>query len=195
MNPLEGSRARTRRTLWAVLGLNCAIAIGFFVTGWLGESSALVANGLDNTSDAVVYAISLFALGRSPRWKRLAARLSGTMLLVFAVFVIIDAARRFFSGSEPIGSTMMAMAVVAAIVNMVSLLLLKRLPDKDVNLRAATTFSFNDFVSNGGILVAGALVLWTGHNWPDLVVGICVAGIAIWGGLEILRDANSDRPH
>ena len=71
INRPDALRARTRRTLWAVLGLNCAIAIGFFVTGWLGESSALVANGLDNTADAVVYAMSLFVLGRAPRWKRL----------------------------------------------------------------------------------------------------------------------------
>jgi hypothetical protein len=40
--------------------------------------------------------------------------------------------------------------------------LLQRLKDPDVNLRAATTFSFNDFISNGGILIAGVLVLWLG---------------------------------
>jgi len=50
---------RQRRTLWIVLLLNVAIALGFFATGALGDSSALIANGLDNTSDGFVYAISL----------------------------------------------------------------------------------------------------------------------------------------
>ena len=59
-------------------------------------------------------------------------------------------------------------------------------------MRAATTFSLNDFVSNGGIILAGAIVVWTGQNWPDLIVGIAVAAIAVKGGLEILRDARSD---
>ena len=61
-----------------------------------------------------------------------------------------------------------------------------------MNLRAATTFSFNDFVSNGGIIIAGGVVMWTGQNWPDLVLGIAVAGIAIKGGIEILQDARRD---
>src|SRR5690606_23541103 len=130
---------------------------------------ALIANGLDNSSDAIVYAISLVALGRPPKWKRGAARFSGIMLLIFAAGVILDAARRFLTGSDPIGTSMMIMALVAGAVNILSLVLLKRLKGKDVNLRAATTFSLNDFISNGGILVGGALVLWTGQNWPDLV--------------------------
>ena len=59
-------------------------------------------------------------------------------------------------------------------------------------LRAATTFSFNDFISNGGILVAGGLVLWLGSNWPDLIVGVMTALIAIKGGIEILKDARAE---
>ena len=65
-------------------------------------------------------------------------------------------------------------------------------PDRIANLRAATTFSFNDFISNGGILVAGLLVWWLGSNWPDLLVGFLTAIIAIKGGVEILRDARKE---
>lgn len=181
-----------RKTLWIVLVLNVAIAAGFFATGILGDSSALIANGLDNSSDAIVYAISLLALSRPPRWKRVAARFSGVMLLVFALGVLIDAGRRFLTGSDPIGTAMMVMALVAAAVNLLSLVLLKRLKEKDVNLRAATTFSFNDFMANGGILVGGAVVLWTGQNWPDLLVAVAVAAIAVKGGIAILRDAHRE---
>mgnify|MGYP002780651047 CR=1 FL=1 len=181
-----------RRVLWTVLALNVAIAAGFFVTGAFGDSSALIANGLDNSSDAIVYAISLLALSRPPAWKRAAARFSGVMLLVFAIGVLIDVGRRYLTGSEPIGGTMMVMALVAAAVNLQSLVLLKRLRGADVNLRAAKTFSFNDFIANGGILIGGGLVMWTGQNWPDLVVGLGVAGIAIYGGIDILRDAHCE---
>ncbi|MBU2339771.1 MAG: cation diffusion facilitator family transporter [Alphaproteobacteria bacterium] len=189
---LDLGSAEKRRTLWIVLWLNIAIAVGFFVTGAIGDSNALIANGLDNTSDAVVYGLSLFALTRSRVWKRGAARVSGVMLLIFAVGVVLDAVRRFLEGSEPAGIMMMAMAAVAAVVNLLSLYLLKKLKNRDVNLRAATTFSFNDFVANGGIIIAGVIVLFTGANWPDLVVGIAVACIALYGGVEILRDAHMD---
>ncbi|MEO1169839.1 MAG: cation transporter [Pseudomonadota bacterium] len=181
-----------RKTLWVVLALNVAIAIGFFGTGAVADSNALLANGVDNSSDAIVYALSLLAMTRPRTWKRGAARFSGIMLLLFAAGVILDAGRRFIEGSEPGGITMIAMAAIAAVVNLLSLYLLKRLRNKDVNLRAATTFSFNDFVANGGIIIAGVLVMMTGANWPDLIVGVAVAGIAIYGGIEILRDAHQD---
>lgn len=181
-----------RRTLWVVLLLNAAIAGGFFVTGFFADSSALVANGVDNSADVAVYAISLAALSRGDQWKTRAAKASGAMLLLFAVAILVDVARRYLQGSEPIGATMMIMSAIAAVVNYICLRLLQRLEKPDVNLRAATTFSFNDFVSNGGILVAGALVLWLGTNWPDLLVGLATAGIAIKGGIEILRDARSE---
>ncbi len=181
-----------RRILWIVLWLNVAIAIGFFAVGYFADSNALLANGLDNSSDAIVYALSLLALVRSRTWKRGAARFSGIMLLVFAGGVIADAIRRFVEGSDPGGLMMMAMAAVAAVVNLICLRLLQKMKAKDVNLRAATTFSFNDFISNGGIIIAGIVVMLTGANWPDLVVGIAVAGIALYGGIDILRDAHMD---
>ena len=182
-----------RRTLWIVLVLNVAIAIAFFGTGIVADSSALIANGLDNSSDALVYALSLLALSRSQKWKRGAARLSGIMLLIFAAGVIVDVGRRFVEGSEPGGWLMMAMAAVAGVINLASLRLLQKIEDKDVNLRAATTFSLNDFISNGGIIIAGVIVLFTGANWPDLVVGLAVAGIAVYGGVDILRAAHQDK--
>lgn len=181
------------RTLWIVLFLNVAIAVGFFAAGFFGDSSALMANGLDNSSDAIVYALSLFALNRSAKWKQIAANVSGVMLLVFALGVIIDACRRFFVGSEPIGSVMIIMSLIAGVINLFSYMLLKRLKGKDLDMRAATTFSFNDFISNGGIIVGGIIVIWTGQNWPDLVVGVGVGIVALYGGIEILRDARKEK--
>ncbi len=189
---LDLGAADKRRTLWVVLWLNVAIAAGFYATGYVADSNALLANGVDNSSDAIVYALSLLAFTRSRQWKRGAARFSGVALLIFAGGVIVDAVRRFLQGSEPGGITMMGMAAIAGGVNLLSLHLLSRLKDKDVNLRAATTFSFNDFVSNGGVLLAGIVVMLTGTNWPDLIVGVAVAGIALYGGIEILRDAHMD---
>ena len=192
MNEKASGSEREKRTLQIVLVLNSAIAIAFLVTGGLGDSSALIANGLDNLSDAAVYALSLVALSHGLKWKTRAATASGVMLLVFAAGVLFDVGRRYFEGSEPIGPTMMIMSAVAAVVNYACLKLLQRIQDPDVNLRAATTFSYNDFISNGGILIAGVLVWWLGTNWPDLLVGFATALIAINGGIEILRDARQE---
>jgi cobalt-zinc-cadmium efflux system protein len=188
----DGKVLDERRTLWIVLLLNAAIAAGFFATGLIGDSSALIANGVDNLSDTAVYGLSLAALSHGRTWKTRAAMASGVMLLLFAGGILLDVGRRYVQGSDPIGPTMMVMSAIAGVVNYICLRLLQRIKKPDVNLRAATTFSFNDFISNGGILIAGALVLWLGTNWPDLLVGLATALIAIKGGIEILRDARAE---
>lgn len=147
------SNARQRRTLIIVLVLNVGLAAGFAVAGVLADSSALIANALDNASDSLVSS----------------------------------------HGSEPNGAAMMAMALIGAAVNALCFWLLERLRKADANIRAARTFSANDFAANVGILVAGALVLWTGLAWPDLLVGVAVAALAIKGGIDIVHDAHDDK--
>lgn len=67
--------AAQRRTLLGVLLLNVGLAAGLLVAGLWADSSALLANALDNGSDAV-YAISYFVVARSRRWKAVAATAS-----------------------------------------------------------------------------------------------------------------------
>lgn len=186
--------SQERRILWQVLLLNVGLSAGLAAAGAAADSSGLLASALDNASDAVVYVICLIAVGRSPRLKRLAAFASGTLLLVFAAGILGDAARRALTGSEPLGAMMAGMSLVAAGVNLLCLRLLKPIKTRDVNLRAAQTFSVNDFVSNAGILVAGGLVAWTGRAWPDLVVGVAVAAVAAKGAFEIIGDARRTPP-
>jgi Co/Zn/Cd efflux system component len=183
-----------RRTLLIVLVLNALLFVMLGLGGLFAESSALLANAADNGSDAIVYLISFLAVGRAMAWKRGAARLSGIMLLIFAAGVLIDVGRRWIVGTEPVGWTMMGLAVIAAVVNLICLMLIRRQGSDDVNMRAAETFSFNDFASNGGILVAGGLVMALNQAWPDLVVGLIVAAIAVKGGLDILKDARESQP-
>lgn len=190
----EPGNAEERRTLIWVFALNAGLAAALLITGLIADSSGLLANALDNASDSAVYAISLYAIGRDAKWKQRAAVVSGVMLLLFAAGVLADVVRRTITGTDPIGPTMIIMAAIAGGVNLWCIKLLQSNHREDVNMRAAWTFSLNDFYSNAGILVAGALVLMLGSNWPDLVIGVVIALIALKGGIGILRDARNSRP-
>ena len=42
-----------------VLGINAAMFVIEFVTGWMAQSTGLISDSLDMLADAIVYAISL----------------------------------------------------------------------------------------------------------------------------------------
>ena len=56
-------------------------------------------------------------------------------------------------------------------------------------MRAAWIFSANDVIANMGVILAGVLVMVSASRWPDLVIGLTVAGIVLRGGIRILRES------
>lgn len=65
---------------------------------------------LDNLADASVYAVGIYAVGRSVRAKVGAARLSGRLLIGLSVMLLVEVIRRFLGAEEPVGPAMMVMA-------------------------------------------------------------------------------------
>ena len=56
-----------------------------------------------------------------------------------------------------------------------------------VHMRASYIFSANDVLANVGVLVAGALVAWSGSPIPDWVIGTAIAALVLLGAIRILR--------
>lgn len=186
----KGSDRADRHILSAVLVINLGQSIVGGGVGWWAESTALMGAALDNLSDALVYGISLYAVGRAVSIKLRAARFSGWFLIGLSTLLLFEVFRRYFGGGQPVGPAMMAMAAVNASLNLICLRLLARHRGDDVNFKASSIFTSNDSVVNLSIVASGALVLWLGSNVPDLVIGVVVAGVAAHGGREILQEAN-----
>ncbi len=195
---LASSNAEDRRILWYVLLINLAqSALGMGVGVW-ASSTALIGAALDNLADASVYAVGVYAVGRSVRAKVVAARLFGWLLIGLSILLVGEVIRRFLGSEAPIGPAMMAMAAVNAAINVICLRLLKRHKGEDVNFKASAIFTSNDSIVNMAILVSGLLVLWLGSNVPDLILGIVSALFAANGGREILehaRKASREQPN
>lgn len=189
----ERKEGEQRTALIKVFAINSLLAASLFVAGLIADSTALIANALDNLSDALTYAVSYFAVNRAQRWKAAAAAITGVMLLVLAAGVLVEAWQRYEDGSEPMGWVMVIMAILAVLLNAWCIRILRPRRSEDVNLRAAWTMSLNDFASNLGIIAAGAAVAWLGTNWPDLMLAVIIAAIAVYGGIATLKDAYLNR--
>lgn len=155
-------------------------------TGLLAQSTGLIAESLDNFADAAVYGLALCAVGHSAKRQVRAAHVAGVLQLILAVGVLIEVIRRFVFGSEPESMMMMVVAFVALIANTCCLWLISRHKDGGAHMKASWIFSANDVVINFGVIAAGALVAWTGSNYPDLIIGTIAGCIVLHGARRIL---------
>ncbi|GAO04378.1 cation transporter [Anaeromyxobacter sp. PSR-1] len=182
--PDPGAEARTLRLLLAV---NAAMFLVEGVVGWLAESTGLIADSLDMLADALVYGLSLWAVGRAARAQLRAAHVSGVLQAALALGVFADVARRLLAGSAPEPPAMIGVSALALAANVGCLVLVARHRHGGAHMKASWIFSTNDVLANLGVIAAGALVAWTGSALPDLVIGTAVALLVLAGAVRILR--------
>jgi Co/Zn/Cd efflux system component len=179
-----------RRTLAAVLAINAVMFALELGLGLRAHSTGLIADSLDMLADALVYGLSLLAVGGAVARQRRAARISGRLQIALAVLVLLDAMRRAVLGSEPLGGWMMGVGLLALAANSLCLLLLSRHRRGGVHMRAALIFSSNDTLANLGVILSGLLVTVLRSPWPDLAIGVAIALLVARGGRRILREAD-----
>ena len=181
-----------KRVLYWLLAINAAMFIIELAVGLLADSTALIADSMDMLADAVVYAIGIYAVGKSIIHKANAAKVSGYFQLMLGMIILIDIIRRSIMGSEPVSYLMMWMGAVALVANVICLLIIRKHKDGDVNMRASWIFSANDVIANMGVIAAGVLVLWLDSRLPDLIIGMVVSIVVLRGAWMILKDATKE---
>lgn len=185
--PVTSSDATEVRTLRILLSVNAAMFVVELVVGWMAQSTGLIADSLDMLADALVYGLSLFAVAKAAGTKLRAAHLSGVFQGVLAVGVLADVARRLVAGSAPEAPAMIGISMLALAANVSCLVLIARHRHGGAHMKASWIFSTNDVLANLGVIVAGALVAWTGSRVPDLVIGSVVGLLVLAGAVRILR--------
>lgn len=174
------------KTLRWLLGINALMFVVEIVTGWLAQSTGLIADSLDMFADAAVYGLALYAVGHAGRQMG-AARLSGWLQLLLALGALGEVLRRWLLGSSPEPLPMIGIALLALVANVACVALLAKHRDGGAHMRASWIFSTNDVLANLGVIVAGMLVAWSGSNIPDLVIGLLIALLVLNGARRILQ--------
>jgi Co/Zn/Cd efflux system component len=177
-----------RKLLWYVLFINFGLFAVEIVAGFIADSMGLVADSLDMLADSLVYALSLYAVGRLATTKKRIAGISGYLQIVLALFGIIETVRRFLGFEDvPEFQVMIGISLLALIGNWLSLYLLQRSKSDEAHMQASMIFTSNDILVNIGVIVAGILVYFTNSKIPDLAVGAIVFLIVARGAFRILK--------
>lgn len=186
---LLAAKKDQRRVLIIVMIVNLVSFVAEFGGGVVARSSALMADSVDMLGDAFVYALSLYALHRGPRWEAGAAIAKGAIILLFGVAVIVEIADKIVNGVPPSSGLMMAVGSVALAANLSCLALLWRFRKLNVNMSSTFECSRNDVASNVGVLIAAGLVSATRAAWPDIAIGAIIALIFLRLAWHVLAEA------
>jgi Co/Zn/Cd efflux system component len=182
-----------RRVLRIVLVVNLAMFLIEAVAGLLAASTALLADSADMLGDALVYGVSLYAVGRGSVWTARAAAVKGWLMAAFGAGVLAQVVLKIAHGALPEAEVMGAVGGIVLAANALCLLLLWRRRGDDVNMRSAWLCSRNDVIANGGVLAAAGAVALTGSGWPDLAVGLAIAALFGGSAVRVLREARRAR--
>lgn len=188
---IEARDRQQRKLLWVVLVLNATMFVVEFIAGWIANSSGLLADSLDMLADALVYSLSLYAVGKGLREKAKAALLNGTLQLSLGLGVLVSVAWRIWTNITPSAEVMGTIATLALAVNGICFALLYRFRAGDVNMKASWICSRNDMLANVGVLVAAGLVSIMSSPWPDWIIAILIAAVVIRSALAVIKEART----
>jgi len=176
--------------LQVALWINAAMFVVESVSGLAANSTALLADSVDMLGDAIVYGLSLYAIGRGLAWQSRAAFLKGSIMAAFGLGILVQVAFKLTRGLTPGVETMSLVGLLALVANLVCLRLLWRHRGDDINMRSAWICSRNDVIGNVAVLVAAGAVAVTGSPWPDIVIGLLVASVFGRSAVQVVRDAS-----
>ncbi len=181
-----------RRILVVVLIVN-AVMFGVEMTaGIAAKSVSLQADAIDFLGDAATYAITLAVMGMSLRWRAGAALLKGASMGLFGIFVLGAAIWHAVNGTLPGAQIMGTVGFAALVANVFCALLLLRFREGDANMRSVWLCSRNDAISNVAVMIAAAGVFATDTGWPDAIVAVIMATLALTSSWQVLRQARSE---
>ena len=182
-------RRDIRRVLIIVLAINSAMFVTEFGAGLIAHSAALMADSMDMLGDALVYAVSLYALDRSSRWRAGAALFKGGFILFLGLGVLYQIAVKMLFGVPPSSLLMLAFGGLALVANLFCLRLLWRFKADNVNLSSTFECSRNDVIANSGVIAAAGAVALFDSPWPDVAVAVVIAFLFLRSAFRVTAEA------
>lgn len=181
--------ARHRGVLWVVLAINCGLFVVEAVAGLRAGSSALLGDSLDMLGDTLVYAASLYVVGRSVQVQARVAVGKGLLMAGLAASVFVDALAHIARQVPPSSAVVGGVGVLALAGNAACFALLYRHRADNLNFRSTWLCSRNDLIANAAVLASAGLVAASASPWPDALVGIALAALWLRTSLRVLGEA------
>lgn len=178
--------------------LNTLFVIVEAIFGFIGNSTALLADAAHNLSDVLglLIAWGAAALTRRPPSERftygfrsssILAALFNAMFLLVAVGAIGWEALHRFAAPQPVASqTIMVVAAIGILINGFTAWLFVSGRKSDINIEGAFLHMAADAAVSAGVVIAGAAILFTGWLWLDPLTSLGICAVILWSTWTLL---------
>lgn len=179
--------------------LNLVITIAQVIGGLISGSLALISDALHNFSDVLSLVFSYVAHKLSKKkasvnqtfgYKRaelIAAFVNAMTLIIVALFLVYGAIERFFNPQVIASELVIWLSILGIVVNGLSVLMLKKDADKNLNMKSAYLHLFTDMLASVAVLVGGLLMKYFQWFWVDSVMTLVIAIYLIIVGFDLLK--------
>ncbi|MEN8138029.1 MAG: cation diffusion facilitator family transporter, partial [Bacteroidota bacterium] len=159
--------------------LNVIITIAQVIGGFISGSIALMTDALHNFSDVISLLISYIAnrltakestITKTYGYKRaeiFAAFINSATLIGVAVFLIIEAVKRFSQPIEIEADIVIWFAVGGMVINFLSVLILHKDSRDNMNIRSAYLHLLSDTLTSVAVLFGGLMIKYFNVMWVD----------------------------
>lgn len=190
-----------RSRLLVVLGITATVLVAEVVGAWLTGSLALLADAGHMFTDVAGISLAVAAVtfaARPPTPRRtfgfyrveiFAAVLNAVLLMVVAVYILVEAWQRWQSPPEVQGGLMLAFAAVGLAANLVGLVVLRSGAKESLNVKGAYLEVLGDLLGSVAVIAAAAVIAVTGWERADVVASVAVALMIVPRTLTLLREA------
>lgn len=189
------------RLLFSII-LNIIITASQIIGGIISGSLALISDAVHNLSDVISLIISYVAnlLSRKKKqtlhqtfgFKRaeiIAAFINSATLIVIAVFLAIEAFKRLKNTQEIASDIVIWLAFIAMLANGLSVLLLRRDANHNLNMRSAYLHLITDMLTSVAVLAGGLLMKYYQIFWIDAILTIIISLYLLYMSWEIFIDS------
>lgn len=167
--------------------------------GILSGSLALLADAghmLTDTMALTLAAMAFYVSKRPPdgnltygyqRFQILAAFVNGLSLLVIVGWIVFEAVRRFVNPRDVLGETMLVIAAIGLVINLVSFAVLHTGDRENLNIRGAALHVAGDLLGSIAAIVAAIVIIYTGWTPIDPILSLAVAGLILKSAWALVK--------
>ena len=188
-----------KRAFTLSLAITSTVLIAELIGAWISGSLGLLADAGHMFTDVIGLSIALGGTRLMERpasekhtwgYRRveiLAAAGQSLLLIAVGVFVTIEAIQRLINPTEVEPLAMLSFGIFGLLANCLSLVLLSKIEEGNLNTRAAFLEVINDALGSLSVVIAGVIILTTGWIRADALVSLFIGVMILPRSWKLLR--------